>query len=196
MKKTLLVAMVAAAMLSAAPAMGQIDNNLDQDTDSGDAEQTFTVTGGESAANQCAAILAAAQTGNSQDSTGSIESNSDTGESEQEEAGSNLTVSPELAEECEQTINQAAAASSTKQAPKAAPKPAPAPAPKPATKAETKPAIPQSKVEEKKAESKAEAKKAEAKELPKTGGGGVTLFALGAGALLVTGGLLAHRIAR
>ncbi len=36
----------------------------------------------------------------------------------------------------------------------------------------------------------------EKKELPKTGGGSASLFALGAGALLVAGGLLARRIVR
>jgi len=50
------------------------------------------------------------------------------------------------------------------------------------------------KVEVKKAaEKKSEEKKAEEKkELPKTGGGGASLFALGAGALLLVGGLLAR----
>jgi LPXTG-motif cell wall-anchored protein len=43
-------------------------------------------------------------------------------------------------------------------------------------------------VEEKKAEEK--------KELPKTGGNGAPLFALGAGVPLLTGGLLARRIFR
>src|SRR3954468_602652 len=65
--------------------------------------------------------------------------------------------------------------------------PPPAPAPKAeAPKAEVPPAPP-----------KAEAPKAEAPkgELPKTGGGGAaSLFALGAGALLVGGGLLVRRI--
>jgi len=47
------------------------------------------------------------------------------------------------------------------------------------------------------AEKKSEEKKAEEKkELPKTGGGGASLFALGAGALLLIGGLLARRMAR
>lgn len=200
MKKIIvLVVMIAMAFLVAAPAVAQVGQDFDQDADSGEVDQSSTVTGGRSAANQCAAILAAAQTGSAQDSTGSIRSGSNTGESEQEDVGSNLIVSPELAEECEQTINQAAAASSPKQAPKAAPKSAPAPAAKSET-SEAKAAATQPKAEpraeEKKTESRTEAKKTEVKELPKTGGGGATLFALGAGALLVAVGLLAVRFIR
>jgi LPXTG-motif cell wall-anchored protein len=42
-----------------------------------------------------------------------------------------------------------------------------------------------------------EEKKEEKKELPKTGGSGTaSLFALGAGALLVAGGLVARRIVK
>jgi LPXTG-motif cell wall-anchored protein len=103
-----------------------------------------------------------------------------------DETGSDVTLSPELAEECEQVINQAAASAT-------APKAAPAPAPKTEAKAEEK------KAEEKKAEEKkAEEKKAgEKKELPKTGGSGTaSLLALGTGVLLVAGGLLARRIFR
>ncbi len=201
MKKTILSAVVVATILMvAAPAVAQVGQGFDQDSNSGVVDQSFTVAGEGSAANQCSALLAAAQTGNSQGSTGSIRSNSGIGESEQEDIGSSLAVSPELAEECEQKINQAAAASSSKQAPKAAPKATPAPAPKPADKAEdpqakatATQARAESKVEEKK--TKTEEKKAGAKELPKTGGG-ATLFALGAGALLVAGGLLARWISR
>ena len=66
-------------------------------------------------------------------------------------------------------------------APKAAPAPPPTPAPAP-------PPPPAPKMEE---------KKEEKKELPKTGGSGTaSLFALGAGALLVAGGLVARRIVK
>lgn len=201
MKKTILSAVVLAMVLMvAAPAVAQVGQGFDQDSNSGVVDQSFTVTGEGSVANQCSALLAAAQTGNSQSSTGSIRSNSGTGESEQEDIGSSLAVSPELAEECEQKINQAAAASSPNQAPRASSKVTPAPTPKLADKAEgpqakatATQARAESKVEEKK--TKTEEKKAGAKELPKTGGG-ATLFALGAGAMLVAGGLLARRILR
>jgi LPXTG-motif cell wall-anchored protein len=68
-------------------------------------------------------------------------------------------------------------------APKAAPAPAPPPAPAPAPKAA--PPMPPP------------PPKAEAKELPKTGGAGsASLLGLGAGALLVGGGLIARRFLR
>lgn len=196
MKKTILSAVVLAMILIvAAPAVAQVGQGFDQDTDSGVVDQSFTVAGEGSVANQCSALLAAAQTGNSQGSTGSIRSNSGTKESEQEDIGSSLAVSPELAEECEQKINQAAA-SSPKQAPKATPAPAPKRTDKaeaPQAKATATQARAESKDEEKK--TKTEEKKTGAKELPKTGGD-ATLFALGAGALLVAGGLLARGITR
>ncbi len=79
------------------------------------------------------------------------------------------------------TIEQAAAAG-----PKAEAK---------AGKAEAKAEAPKAEAKAGKAEAKAEAK---AKELPKTGGvaGAASLVGLGAGALLVAGGLIARRITR
>ncbi len=184
----------------AAPAVAQVGQGFDQDSSSGVVDQSFTVTGEGSTANQCSALLAAAQTGTSQGSSGSIRSASGTGQSEQEGIGSSLAVSPEVAEVCEQKINQAAAAASPKKTAKAAPEITPAPTPKLADKAEgsqTKATTTQNKakseIEEKK--TKTEEKKAGAKELPKTGGG-ATLFALGTGVLLVAVGLLARRLVR
>ncbi len=201
MKKTILSAVMLAMILTvAAPAVAQVGQGFDQDSSSGVLDQSFTVTGEGSTANQCSALLAAAQTGNSQGSSGSIRSISGIGESEQEDIGSGLAVSPEVAEVCEQKINQAAAASSSKQTPKAAPEATTDPAPKLADKAEISQvkatatqAKAKSKVEEKK--TKTEDKKAGAKELPKTGGGAKS-FALGTGVLLVAVGLLARRIVR
>ena len=71
-----------------------------------------------------------------------------------------------------------------KAAPAPPPPPAPAPPPPPAPAPPPKAEAPAPKVEEK-------------KELPKTGGSGTaSLFALGAGALLVAGGLVARRIVK
>ena len=190
MRKTLLLVIIlVVALVVAAPATAQVGQEFEQGTESGDVDQSFVVTGSGSAANQCAAILAAAQTGSLQNTSGSVQSNSAIEEVEQEGSGSNLALSPELAEECEQTINQAAAASAAKTEPKAAP----TPALKTAAKSET----PQAKTA---SSTKAESKKAEEKkELPKTGGlsgGNASLFALGAGTLLVAGGLLARGIVK
>ena len=180
------------ALITAVPAVAQVGQENDQEGESGEVDQSFTVTGSGDSANQCAALLGGAQSGNSQNQIGVVQSDeSEADDFEFDETGSNVTLSPELAEECEQIINQAAASAT-------APKAAPAPVPKTEAEAEEKEAEVK-KAEAKKAEAKkAEEKKAgEKKELPKTGGSGTaSLFALATGVLLVAGGLLARRIFR
>jgi LPXTG-motif cell wall-anchored protein len=194
----LLAAALAMALTTAVPAVAQVGQENDQEGESGEVDQSFTVTGSGDSANQCAALLGGAQSGNSQNQIGVAQSDeSDADDFEFDEAGSSVTLSPELAEECEQVVNQAAASAT-------APKAAPAPAPKAeekkaeAPKAEA-PKAKEKKGEEKKSEEKKgeEKKSEEKKELPKTGGSGsASLLVLGTGVLLVTGGLLARRIFR
>ena len=174
---TLLAAALAMVLVTSAPALAQVEQGTEQEGESGEVDQAFDVSSSGGSANQCAEILAAAQSGNAQNVTDVTESDSDADDFEFEDGGSSIDVSPELAEECEQTINQAASVAGKSEGKKAAPAPAPvskaAPAPAP----------------------KAEAKKEEKKELPKTGGSGAApLFALGIGASLVAGGLLVRRI--
>ena len=192
MKKSVLLAAVLAAMVlvAAAPAVAQVSLETEQGVESGTATQDFTISGGGDSANQCAMILGAAQTGNAANSAGALQADGDEDEIEVEDNGS-LTISPALAEKCEQEINQTAVAASPKaEAAKAeAPKSAPAP------KAETKTAK-TSEGKGKATQAKAEAKTGEKKELPKTGGGNSRLFVLGIGALLVAGGLLARVVNR
>ena len=206
MKKLMLsAAMLAMVLVASAPALAQATQEDEQEGESGEVDQSFDVSGGGSNGNQCAPIQGVGQSGNAQDVTDVIESDSDADDFEFEENGSSITSSPGNSTECVQEVNQAAsaagkAAPAPAPAPKAAPAPAPKAAPAPAPKAAPAPAP---KPEEKKAEAKKEEKKAEAKKeekkkaLPKTGGSGAaSLFALGAGALLVTGGLLVRRIVR
>jgi LPXTG-motif cell wall-anchored protein len=182
----LLAAALAMALTTAVPAVAQVGQENDQEGESGEVDQSFTVTGSGDSANQCAALLGGAQSGNSQNQIDVVEDTSTADDFEFDETGSGVTLSPELAEECEQVINQAAASAT-------APKAAPAPAPKTEAKAEEKEAE-EKKAEEKKAEEK---KVEEKKELPKTGGSGTaSLLALGTGVLLAAGGLLARRIFR
>ena len=159
-------------------------------------------SGSGSNANQCAPIQATGQSGNAQGVTDLIEANSDTDEFEFEENGSTITTSPSGSTECVQEVNQAASAAAAPKAapapapaPKAAPAPAPAPMAAPAPAPKPAPAPPPARKAEAK---KAEAKKAEKKkQLPKTGGSdAASLFALGTGALLVGGGLMARRFLR
>ena len=186
---TLLAAVLVMVSLTSAPALAQVEQEDEQEGESGEVDQSFDVSSSGGSANQCAEILAAAQSGNAQNIQELIQTDSDADDLEAEDGGSSIDVSPELTEECEQTINQAASAAGKAEEKKAAPAPAPAlksaPAPASAPKSEAK--------EEE--EKKTEAKKEERKELPKTGGSGAApLFTLGIGASLVVGGLLVRRI--
>jgi len=196
---TLLAAVLVMVSLTSAPALAQVEQEDEQEGESGEVDQSFDVSSSGGSANQCAEILAAAQSGNAQNIQELIQTDSDADDLEFEDGGSSIDVSPELTEECEQTINQAASAAGKAEEKKAAPAPAPAlksaPAPASAPKSEAKEEE-EKKAEAKKAEAKkAEAKKEERKELPKTGGsGGAPLFTLGIGASLVVGGLFVRRI--
>ena len=181
------------ALTTTVPAVAQVGQENEQEGESGEVDQSFTVTGSGDSANQCAALLGGAQSGNSQNQGNVVQERSDSDDFEFDEAGSDVTLSPELAEECEQIINQAAASAV---APKAAPAPATKTEEKKAEgkKSETKSSSTQVKAEEKKAEGK---KAEQKKELPKTGGSGTaSMLALGTGAIFVAGGLLARRIFR
>jgi LPXTG-motif cell wall-anchored protein len=193
----LLAAMLAIVLFASGPVVAQVEQESEQESEqegeSGEVGQSFEVSSSGGSANQCAEILAAAQSGNAQNVSDVIEADSDADDIEFEEGGSSIGVSPELAEACEQTINQAASAAGKSEEKKAAPAPAPKTAPTPAPKLETK------KEETKKEETKKEETKKEEtkKELPKTGGSGAaSLFAFAGGALLVIGGLLVRKIVR
>jgi LPXTG-motif cell wall-anchored protein len=188
---TLLAAVLLMVLVTSTPALAQVEQEDEQEGESGEVDQSFDASSSGDSANQCAEILAAAQSGNAQNIQELIQTDSDADDFEFEDGGSSIDVSPELTEECEQTINQAASVAGKAEEKKAAPAPAPAlrpasgPAPASAPKSEAK--------EEE--EKKAEAKKEERKELPKTGGSGAApLFTLGIGASLVVGGLLVRRI--
>ncbi len=179
-KLVLLAAMLAMTLVAAAPATAQVgQGDFEQETESGGVGQSFEVTSDSDNASQCVGISGTGQSGTNENFQGFLQSDNEEPEAELEEGG-NFGMTPEQAEECEQEINQAAAAGKAEEK-KAAP-----PAPKPEAKA----------AEAKAAAPKTEAKKEEKKELPKTGGGSASLLALGAGALLVAGGLLARRSVR
>ncbi len=210
-KLTMLVAIMAMGLLIAAPAIAQVGQEGEQEGESGEVDQSFTVTGSGSNGNSCAPLQGSAQSGNSQNQGNVVQERSASDDFEFDEVGSDIASSGSNSTECIQEVNQAASAAAAPKAtppppppPPPAPKAAPAPPPPPApTKEEVK--AQKEEVKAQKAEAKAQkaeakAQKAEAKkakELPKTGGSGaVPLFALGAGTLLVAGGLLARRLTR
>ena len=192
----LLAAALAIALTTTVPAVAQVGQENEQEGESGEVDQSFTITGSGDSANQCAALLGGAQSGNSQNQIGAVQSDeSEADDFEFDETGSDVTLSPELAEECEQIINQAAASAT---APKAAA------APKTEAKAEEKEAeVKKSEAKTSSTQNKTEGKKAEEKkaeekkELPKTGDSGTaSLLVLSTGVLSVAGGLLARRLFR
>jgi len=109
-KLMLLAALLAMIVVAAVPAIAQVEQDFEQDTDSGDVDQEFTVTGEGSNGSQCAGVFSVTNTGNLQSATGSIQYASDTEESEQEEIESHLAVDGSSSTECTQEVNQAAAA--------------------------------------------------------------------------------------
>jgi LPXTG-motif cell wall-anchored protein len=190
--------MMAMGLFVAAPAIAQVGQEGEQEGESGEIDQSFTVTGSGSNGNSCAPLQGSAQSGNSQDQIDVVQERSASDDFEFDEVGSDISSSGSNSTECIQEVNQAASAAAAPKATPPPPAPKAAPAPAPAPKAAPAPA-PAPKAEEKKAEEKkAEEKKAEEKkELPETGGSGTaSLLALGAGALLVAGGLLTRRLAR
>jgi hypothetical protein len=195
-KTTLIVAMLAMAMAVAAPiAMAQGERESEQDVESGEVDQSFEVTG-SSNSSQCAPIQSAAQTGNAQDLVGVISAaREEGGDVTFEEGGSSVTLSPELATECVQEINQAASAAGGAEK-KVTPPPAPVPTPAPAPKAAPAP-VPPAPAPVPPAPAPASAvKAAESKSLPQSGGDLTSIFVLGVGALLVAGGIVVRRIVK
>jgi len=106
----LLAVLLAMVVVAAVPAIAQVEQDFDQDTDSGDVDQEFTVTGEGSNGSQCVGVSGVANTGELQSATGSIQYDSDTEEFEQEEIESNLTIDGSSTTTCTQEVNQAAAA--------------------------------------------------------------------------------------
>jgi hypothetical protein len=105
-----LVVMLAIALVVAVPAIAQVDQEGDQESDSGEVDQTFTVSGAGSNGNQGAGIVGNANTGNSQNQIDLVQYASDADDFEFDEVGSNLDVLGTGTTTCDQTVNQAAAA--------------------------------------------------------------------------------------
>jgi hypothetical protein len=112
MKKLMLLAAVLAMVIVAAvPAIAQIGQESEQETESGDVNQSFDVSSTGDNSNQCAGIQGVANTGNAQNQLDLIQYGSDSGDFEFDEVGSDISVSPENSTDCDQQVNQAASAS-------------------------------------------------------------------------------------
>ena len=178
----LLWTMLAMVLVAAAPATAQLAQEFsEEDVESGDVEPSVEISNKGDNVNLCPTVLQSANTGNVQNEQGVTQYQDEVDDIEFE--GSNITFETEAEGECVQTIEQAAAAAAPKAAPPPppAPTPAPAPAPAPAPTAQA-----------------GGGGGGGAKELPKTGGIAdiAPLLGIGAGALLMAGGLIARRIIR
>src|SRR5829696_10072370 len=110
-KVILLAAVVAMLVVAVVPAIAQITQEDEQEGESGDVDQSFTVTSEGDNSNQCAGIQGVANTGNAQNQLDILQYGSEADEFEFEEVGSSLEVSPTSTTECTQEVNQAASAS-------------------------------------------------------------------------------------
>lgn len=141
----LFAAMMAVVLVAAAPAaLAQVGQGFsERRIASGTASPKTTISNTGNNVNLCNAIQQTAQTGNIANEQGVTQYRTVTGDIDFE--GSTLTVTPDLVNQCDQTIKQAAAAPAPAPAPAApppalAPTPAPAPAPAPAPVAAQAPA--------------------------------------------------------
>jgi hypothetical protein len=92
----------------AAPAVTQ---EFDQEAESGDVDQSFTVTGSGDSSNQSAAVQGTANTGNAQNQIGVFQIGSEADDFELDEVGSSIEVSPTTTTSSDQEVDQAASAS-------------------------------------------------------------------------------------
>jgi len=86
-----------------------VSQESEQETESGEVNQSFTVTSSGDNSNQSAAVQGAANTGNAQSQTSVVQSGSEAEDIELE-GGSSIDVSPELESQSQQAVEQAAAA--------------------------------------------------------------------------------------
>jgi hypothetical protein len=110
-KLMLLAAVLAMVIVAAVPAIAQIGQESEQETESGEVDQSFTVTSEGDNSNQCAGIQGVANTGNAQNQLGLLQYASTADDFEFDEVGSNVDVSPSSTTTCDQQVNQAASAS-------------------------------------------------------------------------------------
>jgi hypothetical protein len=110
-KLMLLAALLAMLIVAAVPAIAQIGQESEQETESGEVDQSFEVSSTGDNSSQCAGIQGVANTGNAQNQLDLIQYGSEADDFEFDEGGSTLDVSPTSTTECDQQVNQAASAS-------------------------------------------------------------------------------------
>jgi hypothetical protein len=109
-KLMMLAALLAMLAVAAIPAMAQLDQATEQEGESGELDQSFTVTSEGDNSNQCAGIQGVGNTGNAQNVLDLIQYGSTADDFEFEEVDSSIDVSPTSETTCDQQVNQAASA--------------------------------------------------------------------------------------
>ena len=109
-KLMLLAALLAMLVIAAVPAIAQIGQEGEQEAESGDVDQSFTVTSSGDNGNQCVGITGVANTGNAQNQLDLVQYGSIADDFEFEDVGADLTVTGTGTTTCDQQVNQAAAA--------------------------------------------------------------------------------------
>jgi hypothetical protein len=185
-KLLMLGAILALVLVAAAPAIAQVSQEQsERRITSGTASPKTEISNKGNNVNLCPTTQQATQTGNVANEQGVVQYNSNA--DDLDFTGSEIGLTPSESAECTQEIQQAAAAAPPAKAAPAAAAAAPTAGAAPAPTAAA-PAPP--------AQAKAGGG-AQAKALPATGGLDIApLLGLGAGALLVSGGLLVRRIIR
>src|SRR4028118_1767257 len=90
---------------------GEIDQEFEQEAESGDVDQSFDVSGTGDDSNQTVGTQGVANTGNAQNQIGVFQIGSDADDFEFDEVGSSIEVSPTNTTSSDQEVNQAASAS-------------------------------------------------------------------------------------
>jgi hypothetical protein len=175
---------------------GDPKQETEQDADSGDADQSVDVINTGDNVNLCLAVLQTANTGNAQNTQGVVQDGSEADEVELE-GGSSITITPQLIVDCRQIIYQIV----TGQQPGAGSGDRDAILRSAALSGGSVPGFGQLSIGTNRAALKVAgtsssglSKAAARSSLPRTGGG--ALLGLGAGVVLVTGGLAVRRIFR
>ena len=173
---------------------GHPKQEAEQDADSGDVDQSVDVVNTGDNVNLCLGVLQAANTGNAQNAQGVVQDDSEADEGELE-GGSSLTITPQLIVDCRQIIYQIA----TGQRPGAGSGDRNALLGSAALRGGNVPGLGQLDIGTNGAALKVAgsssvglSKSAARSSLPRTGGG--ALLGLGAGVLLVAGGLAVRKI--
>ena len=90
---------------------GDFAREVEQDAESGDIEQSFSVTGTGDNSNQCVGTQGVANTGNAQDAVGLGLLGGDFDDLEIDDSGASIDVGGSSDTSCDQQVNQAASAS-------------------------------------------------------------------------------------